>query len=816
MNPRRIFGFVAAAPLMLAPAISIAQTAARYSTVDGSRPLPASYTAVPAPAFAPTHVLHITFQLNGAGAAQIAAYARGQQDPASPLYHKWLTPDQFGAKFGATAAAIGAVTRFAAGAAFSRIHVWPNHLFVSADATVAAAQAAFHVAIRRYQRPTTDRAANTVPMVYGPSATPQVPTSAAAAIKNVFGLDNLLVPMAQHGKLQPALSPFLFFQAPGGFAPSDVSRIYNVAGLHNAGLNGDGFKIGIYSPTQWHSSDLSHFTATYGISGYTLQEVMVDGGPTTLIDATEPALDTEVIVGQAPHCTLVMYEGPENNLLDEFNAMAADNPPAVSTSWSINESDIVAQNQQQSLAAAWNTILAQMYTQGEALYAASGDSGATDANGTVTVSMPSSSQWVTGVGGTQLGLDGSGNWQSEIAWPYNPPGGSNPVQGSTGGLSVLFPESAWQTGPGVHNANSNGMRQVPDVAATAGNPGYSIYAGGSWELIGGTSASAPLWASIELLINQAGKLRPGNLNAEIYKLASLPRNQFHDIVSGNNGVFTCTPGWDYVTGWGSANFTGLMHAIVSDGFDFNDDGEMDLLFQNTQTGNVVYWLMAGAQKVSGGTLASGVSPAWQIVGTPDLTGNGRPDLLWENTQTGDVVYWIMNGAQRVSSGTLVTGNSPGWRIVGTPDLNGDGHPDILWLNSVTGTVAYWYMVGTHYAGGGTLYTGVSSAWTIVGTPDLNGDGHPDLLWQNTQTGDVVYWLLNGVHIVSTGVVATGNDPAWRVVGQEDLNLDGYPDLIWQNQTTGDVAYWLMQGVTKIGGGSITTNNHPVWQIVGLH
>jgi kumamolisin len=121
----------------------------------------------------------------------------------------------------------------------------------------------------------------------------------------------------------------------------------------------------------------------------------------------------------------------------------------------------------------------------------------------------------------------------------------------------------------VENIYSNGMRQVPDVSADA-DPltGYAVYYSGNgcntpsqcWQIVGGTSAATPLWASLVLLMNQLAEQqgqRPlGFLDQVLYQLetssgtvtAPLP---FHDVSIGGNLYYDATPGWDYSTGWGS-------------------------------------------------------------------------------------------------------------------------------------------------------------------------------------------------------------------------------------------------------------------------
>jgi kumamolisin len=94
------------------------------------------------------------------------------------------------------------------------------------------------------------------------------------------------------------------------------------------------------------------------------------------------------------------------------------------------------------------------------------------------------------------------------------------------------------------------MRGVPDVAGDASpESGYNILVDGQQEVVGGTSAVAPLWAALITLINQMKGTPVGFVNAALYGDAS----DFHDITSGNNGSFSAGPGWDACTGLGSPN-----------------------------------------------------------------------------------------------------------------------------------------------------------------------------------------------------------------------------------------------------------------------
>ena len=178
----------------------------------------------------------------------------------------------------------------------------------------------------------------------------------------------------------------------------------------------------------------------------------------------------------------------------------------------------------------------------------------------LSVSLPASSPYVTAVGGTTLFLYNTGSYEVEAGW-------EGPLEGagSGGGLSQIYARPSWQTGMGVLNSASNGMREVPDVAADA-DPlsGYLIYFNGTWQVAAGTSASTPLWAGLIALADQSaaqsGKPALGFLNPALYALGN--SSAFHDVTMGGNLYYSATPGWDYATGWGTPDAAALIPALL--------------------------------------------------------------------------------------------------------------------------------------------------------------------------------------------------------------------------------------------------------------
>jgi FG-GAP-like repeat len=250
--------------------------------------------------------------------------------------------------------------------------------------------------------------------------------------------------------------------------------------------------------------------------------------------------------------------------------------------------------------------------------------------------------------------------------------------------------------------------------------------------------------------------------------------------------------------------------------DLDGDGRMDLVWRQTQTGDVAAWLMNGSA-VKQASLVSygpfGVPLAWQIGGIGDVNGDGKADLIWLDAQTGEVAVSLMNGTTVSQTLLVPLGVQPSLQIAGVGDLDGDSKSDLVWRNNVSGDVAVWLMNGASVTKSATIASGVPLAWQIAGVGDVNGDGQADLVWRNTQTGDVAVWLMNGATVAQTAVVGPGVALAWQIAGVGDLDGDGKADLVWRNTQTGDVAVWLMNGTVAKQTAIVASGVALAWQIV---
>ena len=491
---------------------------------------------------------------------ELAGLLTALYDPRSSQYHHFLTPQQFVAEFGPTAAQQQQVVDYLRGAGITVNKVSSNGLLINAHATVAQAESAFQVQINNYKIGARQFYAN--------SSTPSIPSPVAPLILSVGGLDNSvqLRPL-KHRALQPL----------AGYKQADLVGAYDMAPLHQAGILGNNQTVAVFELDGYQQSDINQFLSQNNLGQPSITTQLVDGANGSAgAGAIEVELDIDVVAEIAPKAAQIVYEGPNTTqgVNDTYNQIVTDNKAQITTiSWGECES--------QSGAAELQTldgIFKQGATQGISLFAASGDSGAYDCNDTnLAVDSPASDPYITGVGGTNL-QETNGTYGSESVWsdPTNTQRSANGAGGG-GGLSSTFDLPSWQVAPGVSNQYSNGKREVPDVSADADpKTGYAVYCTVSASgcpstgdiVVGGTSAAAPLWAGSTALINeylqQQGKSRLGFANPTLYKLANEKQANppFHDVTSGDNLYYPATAGYDLASGLGTPDVYNIARDIV--------------------------------------------------------------------------------------------------------------------------------------------------------------------------------------------------------------------------------------------------------------
>ncbi len=467
-------------------------------------------------------------------------------DPASPIYHQYLTPEQFTERFGPTKADYQALLAFATANGLTVTATHPNRTLVEVNASVAAIEKVFHVTLREYQHPTEGRS------FYAPDVEPSL--DLAVPVLAISGLDDFILPGPMDLKgLWKKASQAMPYTTGSGPRGQFLGKDFRAAYAPGVSLDGSGQAVGLFELDGYYPSDITDYESLAGLPNVPLTNVLVNGvsgAPSSR--NIEVALDIDMVICMAPGLSkVIVYEGRIPN--DVLNRMATDNQARqLSSSWRFGPQVDATRDQ----------IFQQFAAQGQSLFQASGDLGAYAG----AVAPPSDDPFLTVVGGTSLTTSGAGGaWVSETVWP-----------GSGGGSSTSFALPSWQQGLSTPtNQASATMRNLPDVACLADLTIWMIANNGEHGVVGGTSAAAPLWAGFTALVNQQAALNGqpsvGFINPALYALGQGPASttSFHDITTGNNtnstspNKFFAVPGYDLCTGWGTPNGNNLIAALLA-------------------------------------------------------------------------------------------------------------------------------------------------------------------------------------------------------------------------------------------------------------
>ncbi|HEY6313537.1 MAG TPA: S53 family peptidase [Streptosporangiaceae bacterium] len=474
-----------------------------------------------------------------------------------------LTRDQLAAGYGADPADVDLVRRELGrrGLEVTAVHAATRRIKVAG--TVGDLASAFGTTLALVTSP--DHSGRRVTHRYreGPL---YVPAALDGVVTAVLGLDTR--PQARpHFRTRGAAGAGAAASPGTSYSPNQVAQIYDFP----AEVTGAGQTVAVIElGGGFTTSDLDSYFGSLGIAVPSITAASVDGASNNPADTSgadvEVSLDIDVIGAVAPGAAQVVYFAPNNGdqgFVDAISdaAEATPAPIAISISWGQSEDSWTAQG-----LSAMNQAMSDAAALGITVCAAAGDSGSTDGvtDGQQHVDFPASSPYALGCGGTKLLADPStGVVSSEVVWNEL---ASNEGAGG-GGVSDQFALPSWQAGAGVPTqagGTSSGGRGVPDVAGNADpTTGYNIYSGGQAQVVGGTSAVAPLWSALVALLAQATGQRFGLLQPLLYAGVTPGADVagFRDITSGNNGAYTAGPGWDACTGLGVPDGTALLTGL---------------------------------------------------------------------------------------------------------------------------------------------------------------------------------------------------------------------------------------------------------------
>lgn len=550
-----------------------------------------------------------------------------QQDKHSPNYHKWLTPEKFGEQFGPTDSDMQAITGWLQSHGF-QVEPTKGRTVLEFSGTASQVQEAFHTTIHSYLVNGETHWAN--------SSDPQIPTALQPAVTGIKTLHNFLKKPALHiaeNNIPANLvgKSGVEFTAGNGLhalTPDDYRTIYNATTAQNNGWTGQGLTIAVIGRNNLYNggSDVSDFRNILGLCcGYAPNIILngPDPGDAGGGEEAEATLDTSWSGALAPNALIDFVVSGSTNTTDgidlsELYIVENNLAPIMTESFGFCETAVTSADAQ-----GISLLAEQAAAQGITYIVSAGDTGAagcdnlgeTTALGGISVNVLASTPFTVAVGGTMFNEHGQNAtyWNTTndgalgSALTYIPENvwnetcltqcqpGQPPLAAGSGGASVYFSKPSWQSG--VTGTTSDTVRDIPDIALTAAahdpyllcfegscvpdSQGRIFFAG-----VSGTSASAPSFAGIMALVNQAHGPQ-GAANYVLYRLAAAQQGSvnikcdasntttppsslctFNDVTSGNNSVpgetgyptgsYSAAKGYDLASGLGSVNVSNLI------------------------------------------------------------------------------------------------------------------------------------------------------------------------------------------------------------------------------------------------------------------
>jgi subtilase family serine protease len=549
-----------------------------------------------------------------------AAFVQHVSRRGDPLFHQYLTPQEFASRYGASQSDYAALKQWATanGLTISQESIARTALTV--QGTVAQFQSIFNTQINNYRSPSGDE-------FYSAAVIPAVPSSIAGKVAAVIGLtgSKMRGPHVKVGKTfgevanEGAKSDTADYGGTGpgaAYSAADLRAIYSIPTFGNLDKE---TVVAVFEQGGFFKSDVETYLNKMGLPHPAITVVGLNnynGTVNSLQVELEAVLDIDMVIGVNPnvHEVLVYEDGIDTlavGLLDALTQVADDNKAQV-LSISYGQDEGEAGNDAMN---AENTALIQLAAQGITVTASSGDQGAygDGSNYPYNVSDPASQPYVTGVGGTTLLTGPHQGYVSEQVWNTS----DLDVEASGGGISSYWPFPDFQGEMDPYFITDLGgsltYRDVPDVAAVADpNTGVAVYSklNGGWLQVGGTSASAPIWASYLSIVNvgmrYSGLGNIGFFNPILYDVGywerpfvirlsaatnsnpirsayGMPGNFLYPVLDGTNGDLTRYPGYPGFSAGGTL-FQPLYCNATGNGTIFGGLFAAQILISGTQSG----------------------------------------------------------------------------------------------------------------------------------------------------------------------------------------------------------------------------------------
>ena len=555
------------------------------------------------------------------GAADFVDHVSRRGDP---LYHQYLTPQEFARRYGASESDYAALKQWATANGLTVSQESVARTALTVRGTAAQLEAIFKIQINNYRSP--DGAE-----FYSAAVAPAVPAALAGKTTAVIGLTDgkKYTPYVKMGRVMgenPSDTPASSTVDIGGTGPlsyysaADLRTIYSIPSFGNLDNQ---TVVALFEQGGFFKSDVETYLDRMKLPHPPVTFVSVDkynGSVDSLQVELEAVTDIDMVIAINPAVSEVLvYEDGIDTfpvaLLDTLNQVADDKKAQVlSISYGQDEG-----YEGKTAIQAENTALVQLAAEGITVLASSGDGGAygdgyQGKHYPYNVSDPASQPYVTGVGGTELFTGPGRQYVNEQVWNTSDIG----VFASGGGISDVwaFPSFQGEIDPYfiTYLGGSLKYRNVPDVCAVAdSNTGPAVYSklNGGWISVGGTSVAAPIWASYLGIVNEglrySGLGDLGFFNPILYDVGDWvspfvtpvkknvtssgittdnygqPFDFMYPIVQGNNGYTTRYPGYPGYSAGGSI-FQPLYNNATGIGSIFGGGLATQLLISGTQSG----------------------------------------------------------------------------------------------------------------------------------------------------------------------------------------------------------------------------------------
>jgi hypothetical protein len=504
--------------------------------------------------------VNVVIGLNPSNESMLQQFLSDLSNPSSPLYHEYLTKEQFDTMFGGSSAIYQDLVSYLARNGVTNVNEFSDRMEVSFSASAAQIKDIFGVSLMRFD--------SSLGSYFAPYGAPSLPYVIAGDVSGIAGLSNYSVLVNEHSPLsiqteqiaekiaqnttqngypipvnstsaqylfgsdmQIAMQEKTLFDQ-FGYPTNMVEATILWSGEYTGTTKEITSTGGLISPDTYVGPFVPSDIYTYynetlppGEPHSRIYAYPIDGAPLPGIRASydstgayvENTLDLEMLGSTAPGSSIYNVYGNNSstaNLVDAFSSIlnplpgysALDNVSVISNSWGGTDGNC----------SIWYNDLQEANARGITVMASSGD----DADSTSSseyigsnVSFPASMAYnnfgMVAVGGVTVTLNKSLDISSETNW-YEPASLStlSTAVGTTSGISSVFPEPSWQINSSANSIINGKGRGVPDISALANNTIMTLTVSGftydatnasqgyPFEAVAGTSIASPLTAGV--------------------------------------------------------------------------------------------------------------------------------------------------------------------------------------------------------------------------------------------------------------------------------------------------------------------------------